>query len=47
MGGLPGIFTRVSRDDDVDNVDDGNCDDNDSDDRNEENCVGQLFLVVF
>ena len=36
MGGLPGIFTRVSSDD----VDEDNCDDDDSDD------VGGLFLVV-
>ena len=29
MGGLPGIFTRVSKDAGIDNVDDDNCDDND------------------
>ena len=38
MGGLPGIFTRVSSDDNCDD----NCDDNDSDDKNAESCMGGL-----
>ena len=39
MGGLPGIFTRVSKDDD--NVDDDNCDDNCDDN---DKVVSKLFV---
>ena len=41
MGGLPGIFTRVSKDAGIDNVDDDNCDDNCDDN---DKVVSKLFV---
>ena len=41
MGGLPGIFTRVSKDAGIDNVDDDNCDDNCDDN---DKVVSKIFV---
>ena len=41
MGGLPGIFTRVSKDAGIDNVDDDKCDDNCDDN---DKVVSKIFV---